>query len=73
MQGDRTVTVWNGLAKGDHIKVQGEGRSKFIFQNARMDGDECLWFSASYVPGIKSKSGVRTFRPDRLIDLSMVL
>lgn len=72
MQGDRTVTVWNRIAKGDHIKVRGE-RSKFIFQSARMDGDECLWFSASYVPGIKSKSGVRTFRPERLIDLSMVL
>jgi hypothetical protein len=72
MQGDRTVTVWRGIAKGDEIRVQGE-RSRFIFQSARMNGDECLWFSASYKPGIKSRSGVRSFSPDRIQDLSMVL
>lgn len=71
MQGDRTVTVWNGIAKGDEIKVQGE-RKIFIFQSARMDGEECLWFSATYHPGAK-RSGIRMFSADRIIDLSMVL
>jgi hypothetical protein len=71
MQGDRTVTVWRGVAKGDVIKVRGE-RSKFIFQSARLDGDDALWFSATYHPSA-NRSGVRTFTMDRLQDLSMVL
>jgi len=72
MQGDRTVTVWRGIAKGDQVEVRGE-RKRFIFQSARMDGDDCLWFTVTYVPGAKSRSGTRTFSVDRIIDLSMVL
>lgn len=71
MQGDRTVTVWRGIAKGDEVRVQGE-RQRFIFQGARMDGDACLWFSAVYGPGTK-RSGMRMFSANRIIDLGMVL
>lgn len=71
MQGDRTVTVWRGIAKGDEIEVRGE-RRKFIFQSARMNGDECLWFTATHHPSSK-RSGSRVFSAERIIDLGMVL
>jgi hypothetical protein len=72
VQGDQTVTEWRGISKGNEIKVEGEGRSRFVFQPARMDGDQCLWITASYHREC-SKSGTRMFTPNRVIDLSMVL
>lgn len=71
MRGDRTVTVWHGIARGDEIEVKGE-RKKFVFQSARMDGDQCLWFTATYHLGTK-RSGTRVFNAERIIDLGMVL
>jgi hypothetical protein len=56
--------MWMGLKEGDPVLVTGV-KGRFLFQNARMDGDIPLWVTVTRAPEDK-RSGTRTVTPDKI-------